>query len=253
MYLWRGMDFDARFEGMDRGRAQGERDFGVSLLWIFDAVRHLDPSWGDRVAEKAARLRERNVVAIGIGGDERRGPAERFRNMYLFAREHGLRRTAHGGETTGPESIADALDLLGAERIGHGLSAWRDEALLERLVREQVPIEVCLTSNLRTGCCTSLEEHPLRRYYDAGVKVVLNTDDPAMFGTTLGREYQMAQDCFGFSDEELARLARNGFEASFLPEQKKAELAARVHAGEASAARVVGDRRGPRMNVEQQK
>ena len=222
--LWRGQDFPALLEGMERGRERGERDFGVLLLWLFDAVRHFGPEAAQRVAEQAVEARARgfaSVVGVGIGGDEAAAAPEIFREVYAYAAEHGLRRTAHAGESAGPASVLGALDALGAERIGHGLTAWHDQELVARLAKEQVPVEVCVTSNLRTGCCKSLEQHPLRRYFDGGLKITLASDDPAMFGTSLAREYQLAQQAFGFTDAELERLARNSFEASFLPAEKK--------------------------------
>jgi adenosine deaminase/aminodeoxyfutalosine deaminase len=221
--LWRKQDFDAIFEGLERGRERGERDFGISLLWIFDAVRHFGAEAAQRVAETAVRYRERNVVAFGIGGDERRAPPELFRDVYAYCGENGLRLTAHAGESAGPESIWGALNLK-AERIGHGLTAGQDPELIEELSRRQIPIEVCLTSNLRTGCCLKLSDHPLRQYFDHGLMVTLNTDDPAMFRTSLSREYASAQQEFGFTDEHLRELARNSFEASFLPAEKKLAL-----------------------------
>ncbi len=224
--LRRGQDFDALFAGMERGRERGARDFGVSLLWIFDFVRQWGPEAAERVVDKAIRFRENHVAGIGMGGDERQAAPELFREVYRRAAENGLRLTAHAGEAAGPESVLGALDALGAERIGHGLNAWHDAELVARLVRDQVPVEICVTSNLRTGCLKSLEHHPLRKYFDAGVMVTLNSDDPALFGTSLAREYQLAQDAFGFSDDELRRLAANSFRASFLPaEQKQRHLA----------------------------
>ncbi len=220
---WRGQRFEAIFEGLERGRMRGEHDFGVSLFWIFDAVRHFGSEAAQRVAETAVSFRERHVIGFGIGGDERRGPPERFHDVYRYAAAHGLRLTAHAGEGAGPESVWGAL-AIGAERIGHGLTAIQDPALVERLRREQVPVEICLSSNLRTGCCASLAEHPLRRYFDAGLLVTLNTDDPSMFGTSLAREYALAQQAFGFTDEQLEMLAMNSFRTSFLPEERKREL-----------------------------
>jgi aminodeoxyfutalosine deaminase len=217
---WRGQQVEPLFEGMEHGRERGQRDFGVSLLWIFDAVRHFGPEAAVEVFNLAARLRERNVVAIGIGGDEARGPAEWFRELYKKAEANGLHLTAHAGETTGPESVWGALNI-GAERIGHGLAAAQDPELLEVMAEKQVPVEVCLSSNLRTGACPRLEEHPVRKLFDHGLMVTLNTDDPAMFQTSLTREYEIAQQEFGFSEEHLRELARNSFEASFLPVEKK--------------------------------
>ena len=221
--LWRKQDFDAIFAGLERGRQRGQREFGISLLWIFDAVRQFGAEKAQAVAELAVRYKDANVVGFGIGGDEQKGPSELFRDVYAYAANHGLRLTAHAGEAAGPDSIWGALNLR-AERIGHGLSAAQDPELMEELSTRQVPLEVCLTSNLRTGCCPSLTDHPLRHYFDAGVMVTLNTDDPAMFNTSLTREYQLAQDAFGFTDEHLHELARNSFEASFLPAEKKLEL-----------------------------
>ncbi len=217
---WRKQDFDAIFEGLERGRERGECDFGISLLWIFDAVRQFGPEAARDVFELAVRYRDRHVVGIGIGGDEQKAPPELFRDAFAYAAENNLRLTAHAGESAGPESIWGALNLH-AERIGHGLTAAQDPELVEELARQQVPVEICLTSNLRTGCCKSLSEHPLRSYFDRGIMIILNSDDPAMFGTSLVREYQIAQEQFGFNDEHLREIARNSFEASFLPAEKK--------------------------------
>ena len=134
--------------------------------------------------------------------------------------------TVHAGETVGPESIWGALRELRADRIGHGLHAIDDPELVQYLAEKQIPVEVCITSNLMTGCCTVLEQHPVRKLFDAGVLVTLNTDDPDMFHTTLVREYEIAQTVFRFSEDELRELARNSFRASFLPDEKKRELLA---------------------------
>ena len=218
--LWRGQDFLPLFEGMERGRERGQRDFGVSLLWIFDAVRHFGSQPAAEVFKLAAELRERNVVGVGIGGDERRGPAEWFLELYKKAAVQGLRLTAHAGETAGPESVWGALNI-GAERIGHGLSIARDSELEEVMAHKQVAVEMCVSSNLRTGVCSHVSQHPLRQLFDAGLMLTLNTDDPAMFQTTLCREYELAAQEFGLSPDHLRELARNSFEASFLPVEKK--------------------------------
>ena len=221
--LWRKQDFAAIFEGLERGRQRGERDFGVSLLWIFDAVRQFGAEAAQKVFDLAVLYHDRNVVGIGIGGDELKGPPELFREVYAYAADHGLRLTAHAGENGTPESVWGALNLH-AERIGHGLTAAQDPELVEELAERQIPVEICLTSNLRTGCCRTLAEHPMRNYFDHGVMLTLNTDDPAMFSTSLTGEYALAQETFGFSDEHLRELARNSFEASFLPADKKLEF-----------------------------
>jgi len=219
--LWRKQNFEEIFAAMERGRTRGERNFGISLLWIFDAVRQFGADEAMRVAQLAVRCSQSGaVVGFGIGGDEQRGPAEMFREVYSYAAENGLRLTAHAGESAGPESIWGALNIR-AERIGHGVTAAQDPELVEELSVRQVPIEICLTSNLRTGCCTPVQMHPVRSYFDHGLMITLNSDDPAMFGTSLNREYQLAQDEFGFTDEHLRELARNSFEASFLPSEEK--------------------------------
>jgi aminodeoxyfutalosine deaminase len=221
--LWRKQDFSAIFKGLERGRERGEHDFGVSLLWIFDAVRQFGADKAQHVAELAVLLRSPSVIGFGIGGDERQAAPELFRDVYTYAANNGLRLTAHAGETAGPGSVWGALNLP-AERIGHGLTAWQDPELVEELSTRQIPVEICITSNLRTGVCPTIAEHPVRNYFDQGVMVTLNTDDPAMFATSLSREYQLAQDTFAFTDEHLRELARNSFEASFLPAEKKLQF-----------------------------
>jgi aminodeoxyfutalosine deaminase len=225
IYYWNRTDFEPLFEGMERGRLRAEREFGITLYWIFDAVRHFGPEQARRVFQKAAELRAYtpSVVGIGIGGDERQTGAEPFRDLYLEARDAGLRLTAHAGETVGPEGIWAALNI-GAERIGHGLSAQYDSELMDVLAERQVPVEICISSNLRTGCCLTLEEHPVRRYFDSGVMITLNSDDPALFDSDLVDEYQLANVEFGFTGEHLRELAANSIEASFLPAERKVAL-----------------------------
>jgi adenosine deaminase/aminodeoxyfutalosine deaminase len=208
---------------LERGRTRGERDFGISLLWIFDAIRQFGAEKADPVLDLAIQFRDRNVVAFGTGGDEKSGPTEWFEGVYARAAEAGLHLTAHAGESAGPESIWGALNLK-AERIGHGLTAGQDPELMEELAERQVPIEICVTSNLRTGVCPELGQHPVRRYFDQGLMLTLNSDDPAMFGSSLVDEYALVQEAFGFTDEHLRELARNSFEASFLPADKKVKF-----------------------------
>ncbi|MBZ5667752.1 MAG: adenosine deaminase [Acidobacteriia bacterium] len=221
--LWRKQDFAAIFEGLERGRQRGEKDFGVSVLWIFDAIRQFGAEKAQSVLDLAIQFRDRNVAGFGIGGDERAGPPEWFAEVYARAAEHDLHLTAHAGESAGPESIWGALNLK-AERIGHGLTAGQDAELIEELAERQVPIEICVTSNLRTGCCADVAQHPVRSYFDQGLMLTINSDDPAMFRTSLVEEYALAQQAFGFTDEQLRELARNSFEASFLPADKKVEF-----------------------------
>jgi adenosine deaminase/aminodeoxyfutalosine deaminase len=226
---WRGQEFAPLFEGMENGRRRGEREFGVSLLWIFDAVRHFGVDAAAKVFDVAAQLQDRNVVGIGLGGIEGQGPAKNFHELYKKAAAQGLRLTVHAGETEGPESIWAAINI-GAERIGHGLAAARDPELLEALAHKQIPIEVCISSNLRTRVCPALRQHPVKTFFDHGLMITLNTDDPEMFQTSLNHEYELARQGFGFSEDHLRELARNSFEASFLPADKKLEFLHRLDA-----------------------
>ena len=223
---WRNAEFAPLFEGLERGRQRGERDFGMSLYWIFDAVRQLGPRRARLVLDEALALRKNcdSIVGIGLGGDERRAGPELFRDVYARARSEGLRTTIHAGETVGPESVWSALRELKVDRIGHGLRATDDPSLVAHLAEKQIPVEACISSNVLTGCCPSAAEHSARRLFDAGVMVTLNTDDPDMFRTSLVREYQIAQEVLGFSDQGLRDLAMNTFRASFLPESRKRQL-----------------------------
>jgi aminodeoxyfutalosine deaminase len=186
----------------------------VEVWWLFDGVRQFGVAQVMRVAELAAARLDQGVVGFGIGGDEARGPAELFGDVYRFARDAGLRLTAHAGETGGPESVWAALEL-GAERIGHGIRSIEDPRLVRHLRDRKVPLEISISSNVATGAVASLQDHPVRRLYDAGVPIVLNTDDPAMFHTTLTREFELAASHFGFSQQELREIAQNGFRYSF--------------------------------------
>ncbi len=229
IYFWKKTEVEPYVEALERGRIRGERDFGVSVLWIVDAVRHFGVEEGAKVFRKAAEMKVLypSVVGIGIGGDEARGPATQFRELYQEAKQAGLRLTAHAGESVGPESIWAALNI-GAERIGHALSAQFDAELLDILAQKQIPLEQNVTSNIRTGCCPGFEEHPLKHYFDNGLMVTLNSDDPPMFGSDLLGEYLLAHERYGFTLEQLRELAANAVEASFLDPARKLALLQRV-------------------------
>ena len=193
-----------------------EQEFGP----IFDAVRQFGVEQARMVVEWAAERQDRGVVAFGIGGSEARGPAELFGEVFAFAKREGLRLVAHAGEGTSAASIRAALDI-GAERIGHGISAVEDESLMRELRERDIPLEVCVTSNLVTGVVKRLEDHPVRRLFEAGVPIVLNTDDPAMFRCTLVGEYELAMRQFGFSEAEMSTVAQNGFRYAFDEKQSR--------------------------------
>ncbi|MBK9166346.1 MAG: adenosine deaminase [Bryobacterales bacterium] len=207
--LWRGMDFDEVFAAVSDAAAGS----AVRVRWIVDGVRHFGAEHVAAVAELAVAHARNGVVALGIGGDEARGPARLFSEIYRHAKNRGLRLVAHAGETCGPESIWAALEI-GAERIGHGFRAVEDPALVRHLTDNEIPLEICLTSNVATGLVESVAAHPVRKLYDAGVPVILNTDDPGIFRTTLNREFKLALE-HHFSPAELAGIAANGFRYAF--------------------------------------
>ena len=204
--LWKGQEFAPIFDAICHAAAASS----VEVHWILDAIRQFGVDPAMEVAKLAAERMGAGVVAFGIGGSEVRGPAAWFKDVFAFARDAGLHLTAHAGEGTGPESVWAALEI-GAERIGHGIAASGDKALMRHLREHRIPLEVCITSNLVTGVVARIEDHPVRRLFDAGVPIVLNTDDPAMFGCTLLGEYRLAAERFAFSETELRGIAENGF------------------------------------------
>ncbi len=205
--LWKNQDLAAIYDAIwDETRRSPVRAF-----WILDAVRQFGAEAALPVAQFAVSRRDNGVVAFGIGGFEDRGPAEWFADVFRYAREGGLHLVAHAGETVGPESIWAALKI-GAERIGHGITAIQDSRLLAHLRDRDIPLEISITSNVRTGVVPTLADHPVRKIYDAGVPVVINTDDPALFFTTLSAEYENAVTQFGLPAEELAA---NSFRYAF--------------------------------------
>lgn len=222
--FWKKQPLEAIFEAVAEAAGEAARRSGMTVAWIFDAVRQFGSDQARRVVSSAARFRNHGVVAFGIGGDEVRGPAEAFVDVYREARDLGLHVTAHAGEAAGPLSVRDAVELLGAERIGHGTSAARDAATLRLLADRRIPVEVCLTSNLATGVIGTIEEHPLLQFLESGVRVTLNSDDPAMFATNLEEEMKIAARRFGLSREDLVRLVENAIRGAFLAEEGQTAL-----------------------------
>ncbi|HEY2467055.1 MAG TPA: adenosine deaminase [Terracidiphilus sp.] len=221
IYMWRNHDpecFEPIFAGLERARTRAERELGLSVYWIFDAVRHFTLPEAEHVFAKAAEMHAEypSIIGIGLGGDERQCGSEPFRAMYARAKEAGLHLTNHAGETTGPEAIWEAL-AIGSERLGHVVSAIQDPELIRQLKVRGTGLELNPTSNVRTGVCASFTAHPLRRYFEEGLLVTLNSDDPAFFGSDLANEYLLAHTEQGFSHDELRNLAANSFRASFLP------------------------------------
>ena len=199
-------------------RQADQRREQVTALVLVDSVRQFGPDEAARTLDAALEGREHGpVVGFGMGGDETAIGAAPFRAVFERARKAGLRTTVHAGESGGPDSVRECLDELGPDRIAHGIAAAQDRALLHRLARDGVPLDVCPGSNLATGVVASLEEHPLPALLDAGVRVTLGSDDPGIFDTDLTREYLLARRIAGLDLEGLARLAQASLEASFSP------------------------------------
>jgi aminodeoxyfutalosine deaminase len=221
--------FEPIFAGLERARVRAASKLGLSIYWIFDAVRHFSVAEAERVFAKAAEMRQQfpSIIGIGLGGDERRTGSEPYRDLYARAHEAGLRLTNHAGETTGPEAIWEALSI-GSERLGHAVSAIQDSDLIQELKVRSIPLELNPTSNVCTGVCPSFAAHPLRRYFDMGLLVTLNSDDPAFFGSDVANEYLLAHTVQEFSRKELRQLAANSIRASFLPAAEKTAILARI-------------------------
>lgn len=234
-HLWqeKGLVADDLIAGLEAGRQAARRDFGVEMAWVLDIPRNLSFSDGiytgaasDPTVAMALAWQDRGVVALGLGGNEVGAPAHAFAAAFAHARAGGLASVPHAGETQGPDSVWAALRDLHADRIGHGVRASEDPSLVAFLVERQIPLEINPTSNLALGIYPSFAAHPLRRLWDAGVFVTVNSDDPPLFGTTLTQEYHALIDHFGFTADDLEGIVLNALTASFLPPDRKSTLAA---------------------------
>ncbi|ONF71478.1 adenosine deaminase [Amycolatopsis keratiniphila] len=219
-----GMPSDDLLTGLATGRAAARSDHGVELAWCFDIPGEKGVVAGRETVVFALRERPEGLVSFGLGGPEVGVGRAQFAPFFTTAREAGLHSVPHAGETTGPATVWSAVHDLGAERIGHGVGAHTDPALLEYLAVQRIPLEVCPTSNIRTGQFPSIAAHPVRRLLDHGVLVTLNTDDPPMFGATLDGEYAAVAEALGLTAAEIALFAKNAVEASFLPSADKIVL-----------------------------
>jgi len=234
--LLRKQDVAANFRAIRDAVAPSESR-GLRVQWIFDAVRQFGAAAARDVAECAVELRSEGVVAFGMGGDELSRPAAEFSEVYGYAAAHGLHRLVHAGEIGGPGSVRDAVNILGAERIGHGIAAAADPQLMALLAERAIALEICPTSNLRTGALVrhlgradaTLADHPLPRLLRAGVPISLSTDDPAMFDTNLAAEFS-ALGQMGVGTREVLQIAEGGFRSAFLPPNQKAPLLQAFHA-----------------------
>ena len=219
-----GMSFDEIFREVRAGAERARKAHGVRMQYIVDVIRDMPPHIREAGARFAIEAQDRGVVALGLGGTESAYPPELFVDLFDMARDAGLRSVPHAGETAGPESIWNAIDLLGADRIGHGVRAVEDPRLVEHLVREQLALEVSPTSNICIGVFSSWEEHPVRTLYDKGVPITINSDDPPMFNTTLTQEYEELVDRFGFGIADLERISLTAVDQAFLPDAERSAM-----------------------------
>ncbi|MCQ6552538.1 adenosine deaminase [Streptomyces sp. C10-9-1] len=226
----RGIEEKSFMAAIEDARTAAEQDLGVVLRWCFDIPGEAGLEAAEETARLAVDLRPEGLVSFGLGGPEIGVPRPQFKPYFDRARAAGLHSVPHAGETTGPETVWDALNELGAERIGHGTSSVRDASLLAHLAEHRIPLEVCPTSNIATRAVDDLERHPIREMVAAGVLVTVNSDDPPMFGTDLNSEYAVAAGLLGLDERGVAELAKNAVEASFLDTEGKARIAAEIDA-----------------------
>ncbi|MDB4883727.1 MAG: adenosine deaminase [Gemmatimonadetes bacterium] len=225
-----GLSLEQAVEAPLRGLERAERDHGIVGRVILCAIRNMMPSLSREVAELAVGYRHRGVVGFDLAGGEARNPARLHAEAFDFARAHDLACTCHAGEGDGAESVREALHDCGAHRLGHATRLIEDAALTDYCNDQRIPLEICLTSNVQTHAVQSYEAHPLREYYRRGLNVVLNTDNRLMSDVTLTDEYLHAAHDLEFTFEQLAEIAMNGFESSFLPPAERMLLAARARA-----------------------
>ncbi len=227
-HLRRGMDMHEAIAGTAAGFARASRETGIVVQLALDYGRQYGPEMAWRVLEIAIETRRYGVVAWSIGGNEIGYPPDPFAEVFAAARNAGLRVMAHAGEVVGPTSVWGAVEALRAERLGHGIRSIDDPRLLECLRDQGVVLDVCPSSNIWTGAAASWEAHPMRRLYEAGVTLTLNSDDPTFFHTTLIDEYRQAVIHFGFGADEITTLVLNGVRAAFLPAPQKEQLFQRI-------------------------
>ncbi|WP_114422847.1 adenosine deaminase [Nocardioides houyundeii] len=224
----RGMPIEAYTEAIEDARVAAERDFGLVLRWIYDIPGEAGLPAAEETLRFALDHAPAGLVGFGLGGPEIGVPRPQFQPHFDAARAAGLRSVPHAGETTGPETVWDAIRLLGADRIGHGTTAAQDPELLAFLAETGIPLEVCPSSNIATRAVASLAEHPITAFRDAGIRFSINSDDPPMFGTTLNREYEIAADLLDLDEAGVAELARAAVLASFAPEDVRARVLAEI-------------------------
>ncbi len=231
-----GIDVPATFAAMRSALDEAEAALGIEVAFICDLTRNFGAERALETARLAVSMMPYGVIGVGLGGDEAKWPAGLFADAFRYARTHGLRTVAHAGEAAGAHSVRDAIELLGAERIGHGVRAIEDPAVVELLVRRGVPLEVCPTSNRLTGAAPAYLAHPMGALDAAGVVITIDADDPALFGTTLVDEYAEVARALGAN--AVMRFAANAVNAAFVSPERKAQLHAELAASRNSRGAV---------------
>lgn len=231
----RGIPAEAFCEAIEDARREAEKELGLVLRWVFDIPGEAGLASAEQTLRIALDQRPDGLISFGLGGPEIGVPRPQFKPYFDQARAAGLHSVPHAGETTGAQTVWDAIRELGAERIGHGIFAAHDPQLLAYLAEHAIPLEVCPTSNLRTRAVADLAEHPLAAIVAAGVPVSINSDDPPMFGTTLNNEYEVAARLLDLDRAGVAELARQGVRHSFATDQVKTALLAEIDTYAATA------------------
>jgi adenosine deaminase len=196
----------------------------VEIVLVMDFSRDSGVEDAEKNLFVINEIKQFGVIGVGLGGSEQKYPPELYAGIYEKARQMGFHTTAHAGEAAGPDSIWGAIRSLKVERIGHGTRAFEDDSLMAYLARTQIPLECCPLSNVRTGVVKSINVHPVKKFFDAGLFVTINTDDPKMFGNNLAEEYQLLEDRLVFSRDDIRILILNGIKASWLPEKRKQQM-----------------------------
>jgi adenosine deaminase len=222
-HVRRGLDYGRMLDALNAGIRRAKREFGVGCTIRIDLVRDYGPDVGMKVLDLIEGKGD-NIVSIDIGGSEEQFPPRPYEPVYRRARGMGMHLVAHAGEAAGSQSIWDAVRYLNVERIGHGVAAAGDRNLIGYLKQREIAIEACPISNIRTGVVSSFREHPIREFFDSGLRVTVNSDDPSMFGTDMNNEYIQLHRELGFTLPDLFRLSLNAVESSFLPDDEKRRM-----------------------------
>ncbi|NWF87511.1 adenosine deaminase [Candidatus Bathyarchaeota archaeon] len=219
-HVLQGLDYGKMLDAINRGVSRARSDFGIECNLRIDLVRNYGPKVGMQILDLIESKND-NIVSIDIGGSEELFPPKPYAPVYRRAKKMGLHLVAHAGEAAGPESIWEAVKELGVERIGHGVAAGKDPKLMWYLLEQGIAIEACPTSNVKTGVVESIEKHPIKAFFENGIRVSVNTDDPSMFGTNMNNEYLQLHRKLGFTISELFEISLNAVDSSFLPEKRK--------------------------------